>query len=217
MGHQKLIWMTSAGGFARTVLLMLVAVACLAAVGKEPQDDPHSKFLTGKLLIAAPNMSDPRFKYSVVYIVSHDEQGAIGLIINKLLGEEPIEKLMSKDAPPIDADGRRIRIYFGGPVDSGKSFILHTPDYTGEYTIVVNDFFAITPGKDSTLLLALAKGKGPRKSILALGYAGWSPGQLESEMEQEAWVTATTDENFVFDNELSGKWRRAYDRREFTL
>ena len=71
--------------------------------------------------------------------------------------------------------------------------------------------------QDSILLLALAEGKGPRKSILALGYAGWSPGQLESEMEQEAWVTATTDEAFVFDDELSGKWRRAYERRECTL
>lgn len=214
---RKLIWMTSAGVFARTVLLMLAAISCLAAVGQAPLDDSHSKFLTGKLLIAAPNMSDPRFKHSVVYMVSHDEQGAIGLIINKLLGEGPIEKLMRKDARPSDTDGRKIRIYFGGPVDLDQGFVLHTPDYTGEYTIVVNDVFAITPGKDSTLLLALANGNGPRKSILALGYAGWSPGQLESEMEQEAWVTATTDEGFVFDDELSGKWRRAYDRRELTL
>ncbi|MBH64275.1 MAG: hypothetical protein CL569_17880 [Alphaproteobacteria bacterium] len=213
----KRVRMTSAGALVGAVFLLLAAISSLAAVGQAPQEDPRSKFLTGKLLIAAPGMSDPRFKQSVVYMVAHDEQGAFGLIINKLLGEEPVEKLMSKDAPPIDTDGRTIRIHFGGPVEFGQGFVLHTPDYISVYTIVVNDIFAMTPGEDSALLLALAKGKGPRKSILALGYAGWSPGQLESEMEQDAWVTATTDGTFVFDDELAGKWQRAYDRREFTL
>ena len=162
-------------------------------------------------------MSDPRFRQTVIYMVSHDEQGAFGLIINKVLSEEPFEKLMSKDAPPIDTEGRTIRIHFGGPVEFGQGFVLHTSDYVSEHTLVVNDTFAMTPGVDSALLLALAKGKGPRQSILALGYAGWSSGQLESEIDKEAWVTTTADEAFVFDKDPTDKWQRAYDRREFTL
>ena len=202
---------------AAAACLLAFAISPMAAVEQNPQDAPSSKFLTGQLLIATPGMSDPRFKQSVVYMVSHDERGAFGLIINKILGEEPVDKLMSKDAPPIDTEGRTIRIHFGGPVDFGQGFVLHTPDYIGDHTVLVNDTFAMTPGEDSALLLALAKGKGPRQSILALGYAGWSPGQLESELNAEAWVTTTTDEAFVFDKELTDKWQRAYDRREFTL
>ena len=197
--------------------LLAVAISPLAAVGQDPRDAPESKFLTGQLLIAAPGMSDPRFRQTVIYMVSHDEQGAFGLIINKVLSEEPFEKLMSKDAPPIDTEGRTIRIHFGGPVEFGQGFVLHTSDYVSEHTLVVNDTFAMTPGVDSALLLALAKGKGPRQSILALGYAGWSSGQLESEIDKEAWVTTTADEAFVFDKDPTDKWQRAYDRREFTL
>jgi len=197
--------------------LLAVAISPLAAVSQDPLDVLDSKFLTGQLLIAAPDMSDPRFRNSVIYMVSHDEKGAFGLIINKMLSDEPFEKLMAKDAPPIDTEGRTIRIHFGGPVEFGQIFVLHTPDYVGEDTVVVNDTFAMTPGEDSALLIALAKGKGPRHSILALGYAGWSPGQLESELNAEAWVTTTPDESFVFDKDLTDKWQRAYDRREFTL
>ena len=202
---------------AGAACFLALAISPMAAIEQDPLAVPDSKFLTGQLLIAAPDMSDPRFKQSVIYMVSHDEKGAFGLIINKILGEEPIEKLMSRDAPPIDTEGRTIRIHFGGPVEFGQGFVLHTPDYVGEYTVVVNNTFAMTPSEDSALLLALAKGKGPRESILALGYAGWSPGQLESEMNREAWVTTSTDEAFVFDKEVTDKWQRAYDRREFTL
>jgi len=208
-------WITTA--IAGAACLLAFAIAPMAAVGPGPHEAPGPKFLTGQLLVAPPGMSDSRFKQSVIYMASHDEKGAFGLIINKILGEEPFEKLMSKDAPPIDTEGRTIRIHFGGPVEFGQGFVLHTRDYVSEHTVVVNDTFAMTPGENSALLLALAKGKGPRESILALGYAGWSPGQLESEMNQEAWVTTTTDEAFVFDKELTDKWQRGYDRREFTL
>ena len=202
---------------AGAACLLALTISPKAAIEQGPHAAPDSRFLTGQLLIAAPGMSDPRFEQSVVYMVTHDEQGAFGLIINKVLGEEPVEMLMREDAPPFESGGRTIRIHFGGPVEFGQGFVLHTPDYISEYTIVVNATFAMTPSEDAALLFALAQGKGPRNSILALGYAGWSSGQLESEMNQEAWVTATAEEAFVFDEELRGKWKRAYDRREFTL
>tara|TARA_Y100001960_G_scaffold195401_1_gene204551 strand:+ start:1244 stop:1681 length:438 start_codon:yes stop_codon:yes gene_type:complete len=145
--------MTSAQALAGIVLLILITIFSLAAVGQASQKNPQNRFLTEKLLTASPDMSGRRFKHSVVY-------------------EEPVEKLLSNEAPPINADGQKIRIHFGGPVDFGESFVLHTPDYTSEHTVIINSIFAITPGKDSALILSLAKGKGPRKSILALGYAG---------------------------------------------
>ena len=141
----------------------------------------------------------------------------MGFIVNKpapnLRFASLLEQLGIESGPP----QRDIRIHFGGPVDFGRGFVLHTPDYVGQHTVMVDDVFAMTPGEDADLMRALAKGEGPRKSILALGYAGWSPGQLESELDREAWVTTTTDEAFVFDEDFDGKWRRAYDRREITL
>ncbi|MCE2492635.1 MAG: YqgE/AlgH family protein [Alphaproteobacteria bacterium] len=206
-----------AGTVACAVCLLAPAIPPLASSEQGPRSAPHPKFLAGQLLIAAPDMSDPRFEESVIYMVAHDEQGAFGLIINKVLSVEPVSKLRFEGEPPIESSGRTIRIHFGGPVDFGRGFVLHTPDYVGLHTVMVDDVFAMTPGEDTDLMRALAKGEGPRKSILALGYAGWSPGQLESELDREAWVTATTDEAFVFDEDFDGKWRRAYDRREITL
>ncbi len=206
-----------AGAVAGAVCLLAPAIPPLASADQNPRSAPHTKFLAGQLLIATPDMSDPRFEESVIYMVAHDEQGAFGLIINKVLGVEPVSKLQLEGEPPIEPSGRTIRIHFGGPVDFGRGFVLHTPDYVGRHTVMVDDVFAMTPGEDADLVRALAKGEGPRKSILALGYAGWSPGQLESELDREAWVTATTDEAFVFDEDFDGKWRRAYDRREITL
>lgn len=206
-----------AGTVAGAVCLLAPAIPPLASADQDPRSAPRPKFLTGQLLIATPDMSDPRFEESVIYMIAHDEQGAFGLIINKVLGVEPVSKLRLEGEPPIESSGRTIRIHFGGPVDFGRGFVLHTPDYVGQHTVLVDDVFAMTPGEDADLVRALARGEGPRKSILALGYAGWSPGQLESELDREAWVTATTDEAFVFDEDFDGKWRRAYDRREITL
>lgn len=207
----------SVAAVAGAVCFLTLAVSPLAAVGEDPGAAPDARFLTGRLLVAAPDMSDPRFEESVIYMVAHDEQGAVGLIVNKVLGMEPIGKLGFDGEPPTGENGRVIRIHFGGPVDFGRGFVLHTPDYIGEHTIVVDGSFAMTPGEDADLVRALARGEGPRESILALGYAGWAPGQLESELDREVWVTATTDEAFVFDEHFDSKWRRAYDRREFTL
>lgn len=209
--------LASAAAILSLLALPPVMTSSLAAIERAPQAPAASPYLTGQLLIAAPGMSDPRFKDSVIYMVIHDEEGAFGLIINKVLGEEPAGKLLPKGEHMDEADDRKIRIHFGGPVDFGRGFVLHTPDYVGGHTIVVNGVFAMTPGEDTALLRALAKGEGPRKSILALGYAGWSPGQLESELNREDWVTATTDESFVFDEDTADKWQRAYDRREFSL
>ncbi len=202
---------------AAAVCLSALAVPPLAAVGHDPEGAPGTGFLTGRLLIAAPDMSDPRFRESVIYMVAHDEQGAFGLIVNKVLGTESLSSLRFEGEPPIESDGRAVRIHFGGPVEFGRGFVLHTPDYVGERTVVVGRAFAMTPGEDADLVRALARGEGPRASILALGYAGWAPGQLESELDREAWVTAAADEAFVFDEDFKGKWRRAYDRRELTL
>ena len=147
---------------AAAVCLSALAVPPLAAVGHDPEGAPGTGFLTGRLLIAAPDMSDPRFRESVIYMVAHDEQGAFGLIVNKVLGTESLSSLRFEGEPPIESDGRAVRIHFGGPVEFGRGFVLHTPDYVGERTVVVGRAFAMTPGEDADLVRALARGEGPR-------------------------------------------------------
>lgn len=167
--------------------------------------------LAGTLLVAMPQMLDPRFARSVVYLCAHSEEdGAMGLVINKLVGSLTMGELFAQlDIAPSGLSAAR-PVHFGGPVETGRGFVLHTADYRDEGTLVVAADLAVTATLD--ILRAIGTGTGPRKSLLALGYAGWAPGQLDAEIQANGWLSAAADAEFVFDPDLPGKWRRALDR-----
>ena len=167
-----------------------------------------SEFLTGQLLIAMPAMADPRFAQSVIYLCAHTPEGAMGLVLNRPLKSPSFEDLLRQlDVAPVPP-ARRIRLYAGGPVDNARGFVLHTADWTGEGSLHVDDGLALTASLD--VLKAIAEGGGPREGFLALGYAGWGPGQLDAEIQQNAWLSVSADETIVFDGDHDTKWRRAF-------
>jgi putative transcriptional regulator len=173
-----------------------------------------SGYLTGQVLIAMPQMQDPRFAHSVVYLCAHSSEGAMGLVVNRLFESitfpDLLEQLSIEPAGSVDA----IRVHFGGPVDASRGFVLHSTDYLQETTMVVDDTVALTATVD--VLKAIADGKGPRNALLALGYAGWGAGQLDDEMLANSWLTAPADDDLLFGLELESKWDRALGKLGIT-
>ena len=167
--------------------------------------------LTGKLLLAMPTMGDPRFEQSVIFICSHSDEGAMGLIINKPSEQVKFAELLKQlDLEP-EPSARHTPVYFGGPVEMGRGFVLHSKAYAAnETTIMVGTDFGMTATLD--VVEDLAKGDGPEVSLLALGYAGWGPGQLEDEIMANGWLTCDADLNLVFDEADSAKWTKALNK-----
>ena len=164
-------------------------------------------FLTGQLLIAMPAMEDPRFAQSVIYLCAHTPEGAMGLVLNRPLQRPKFDDLLRQlEVAPVPP-ARRIRLCSGGPMDNARGFVLHTTDWTGEGSLRVDETVALTASLD--VLKAIAEGNGPREGLLALGYAGWGPGQLDAEIQQNAWLSVPADETIVFDGDHDTKWRRA--------
>jgi len=167
-------------------------------------------YLEGQLLVAMPTMGDPRFARSVIYMCAHSDEGAMGLVVNKLLESLSFTDLLKQLDIEAESVDQRIRVHFGGPVESARGFVLHSTDYTHEATMQVDNEFALTATVD--VLKAMAEGKGPRRSMLALGYAGWAPGQLDREIQENGWLNVPADEELVFDETQDGKWERAVGR-----
>ena len=167
-------------------------------------------YLTGQLLIAMPAMADPRFAQSVIYLCAHTPEGAMGLVLNRPIIKPSFDDLLKQltiaPMPPV----RQIRLCAGGPVENARGFVLHTADWTGEGSLKVNVDMALTASLD--VLKVIAGGGGPRECILALGYAGWGPGQLDQEFQQNAWLSVPADEPILFDHAHDTKWRRALGR-----
>lgn len=164
-------------------------------------------YLTGQLLIAMPSMADPRFSHGVIYVCAHSTEGAMGLVVNRPLVRPDFDQLLRQlEIVPVPP-ARRIRLCEGGPVDNGRGFVLHTSDWTGEGSMDVDGKLALTASLD--VLKVIAGGGGPRKGLLALGYAGWGPGQLDDEIRQNTWLSAPADEDLLFDGGHDTKWRRA--------
>jgi putative transcriptional regulator len=164
-------------------------------------------FLTGQLLIAMPAMSDPRFSQSVVYMCAHTAEGAMGLVLNRPLVKPTFDDLLKQLNVEPSPPARQIRLCAGGPVANARGFVLHTSDWTGEGSLRVDQGTALTASLD--VLKIIAEGGGPRECILALGYAGWGPGQLDREIHQNAWLSVNADETILFDPDHDTKWRRA--------
>ena len=161
--------------------------------------------LCGKLLIAMPGMGDPRFEKSVVYMCAHSDDDAMGLIINKPTPEVTFPKLLAQLSIDGAKDAPDTRIYFGGPVELGRGFVLHSGEYHLEdMTLTVDDRFGMTATRD--VLMDMVAGKGPDKALLALGYSGWGAGQLEGELQQNGWLTCDATPEVVFDVPDADKW-----------
>ena len=165
--------------------------------------------LKGQLLIAMPGMSDPRFDRSVIYMCAHTSDAAMGLVVNRLVDHINFPDLLEQLNIEMDSPAQQIRVHFGGPVESTRGFVLHSADYIQNTSLLVGGEFALTASVN--VLKAIAEGDGPRHSLLALGYAGWGPGQLDQEIQSNAWLTAPADEDIVFGNDLDAKWRQAVE------
>lgn len=164
--------------------------------------------LNGKLLIAMPEMADPRFTHAVIFLCAHSEEGAMGLIVNKPTNDVRLSDLLDQLDIARDAEARDLPVHFGGPVEHGRGFVLHGYGYHSAIsTLDVNDDFAMTATLD--ILEDLAQGRGPGHALIALGYAGWGPGQLESEIAQNAWLICDADPELVFATPDRMKWEAA--------
>ena len=164
-------------------------------------------YLTGQFLIAMPTMGDPRFERTVVYICAHSAEGAMGLVVNKVASEIDFPELLSQLEIETDGIKNPVPVLMGGPVETGRGFVLHSMDYSQDSTLKVTDEVGLTATVD--ILRAIAEGEGPAKSLLILGYAGWSSGQLDGEIQANGWLNVSSDASILFDEELNSKWDRA--------
>jgi putative transcriptional regulator len=178
----------------------------------------QSPFLDGKLLIAMPGIGDPRFERSVIFLCAHSADGAMGIVINKVAQNITFPDLLSRlDLLPaenrINLDERlsQMPVQFGGPVETGRGFVLHTTDYySADTTLPISERVGLTATLD--VLRAIAKGEGPRRSLLALGYSGWGPGQLENEIQRNGWLHCEADEELIFNVANEEKYQAALQK-----
>jgi putative transcriptional regulator len=166
-----------------------------------------AEYLTGQLLVAMPQMEDHRFARSVVYICAHTEDGAMGLILNKLAEAINFSDLLEQLNLPMDTVSGTTRVHFGGPVETGRGFVLHSDDFTQDASLLIEKGVALTATVD--ILTAISEGNGPRNYLLALGYAGWAPGQLDSEIHANGWLIAPADTDILFGSKIENKWYNA--------
>lgn len=164
--------------------------------------------LSGKLLVAMPGMGDPRFAHSVIYLCAHSEEGAMGLIVNKPAAEVRFSDLLDQLGITATEGMRDIRVHFGGPVEHARGFVLHSADYSsGAATLEVDERTSMTATLD--VLERIAQGQGPAASMLALGYSGWGPGQLEQEIVDNGWLVCDARDDIVFGRANEHKWGAA--------
>jgi putative transcriptional regulator len=193
------------------VAMLLPATLLHAALPTET-NIPDRVFLAGQLLIAAPQLRQPAFDHAVILLAQHSREGALGIVINRPVDERPIARLLS--ALGADATGitDSVRVFVGGPVDPGVGLVIHSTDYHRDDTIDIDGRVAMSAAVD--VLRDIGLGKGPRKSLLAFGYAGWAASQLENELNEGVWVTVPEDPALVFDDDRAKVWADALARHK---
>jgi putative transcriptional regulator len=192
-------------------LLILALIAVSAALITAPSHPAEAPSLRGQLLIATPAMRDTRFDRAVILMVRHDGDGALGIVINRPLGEKPLADLLAAFGAKDSAASGNARIFLGGPVQLEVGFVIHGTDYHRPETLEVDSRLAATSSPE--VLRDIANNAGPMKSLIALGYAGWAPGQLEAELARNVWYTAPADPGIVFDDDREKVWEHATARR----
>ena len=196
------------------ILSMVIGLTGPAGPATANEDGPY---LAGRMIVAAEKLLDPNFTHTVIYLLEHNAKGAVGLIINRVIGEGNLNHLL-KGFGLIPSEGERyVRLHFGGPVSTGSMFILHSPDFNAASTSRAPGGLAMT--SDQTILDALARGEGPTRMKVMIGYSGWGPGQLKKEIARGDWLNVPADADFVFDASGSDvdQWNAARDRAGLTL
>jgi putative transcriptional regulator len=168
---------------------------------------PDDSTLTGQLLVAMPHMADSRFARTVVYLCAHSAEGAMGLVVNRLIDSLSFHSLLDQLGLEANGEALEMPVHFGGPVESSRGFVLHSADYIQDSTLVIDEDIALTATID--VLKAIASGAGPRQRVLALGYAGWGAGQLDAEIQANGWLMVPADHELVFGVDNDTKWERS--------
>ncbi|WP_102868417.1 YqgE/AlgH family protein [Pseudovibrio exalbescens] len=179
-----------------------------------PSED-NTSYMDGQFLIAMPSMEDGRFAHSVIYLCAHSDEGAMGIVLNQPANNITFEELLSQleilpegDDILLPSDLRDMQVHRGGPVETGRGFVLHSDDfYIENSSLPIQEGVCLTATVE--ILRALAEGRGPKQAMLALGYAGWAPGQLEAEIHANGWLTCKAEPSLIFDVDSDAKWRTA--------
>jgi putative transcriptional regulator len=195
----------------RSLAAIAALIALLIVLGTAPPEHSDTTSLAGQLLIAAPRIGDPRFAHTVILMVRHDKEGAFGIVINRPVGERSIAALLQATGHDDPAVAGIVRVFAGGPVQPELGFVVHSAEYQRAETVDVDGRVAITASRQ--VLLDIGHSQGPAKSLFALGYAGWGPGQLEGELAQHNWFTAPEEPKLVFDDDRDSLWEDAMARR----
>ncbi len=193
-------------------LLALAVLVHASAAGAQEAPAPAAS-LKGKFLVADPAMPDPRFAGTVIFLIAHSAEGAVGIVINRPGGTRPLADAMRAfGLSPAEGQGEeKLDLYWGGPVQGDLVFMLHDDGYKTASTTALAPGVALSVPKD--ILGDIAAGRGPRRYLLAVGYAGWSAGQLEREIETKSWAVVSGTADLLLDGDAAGKWRRAWALR----
>jgi len=180
-----------------------------------PGAAPEQTFLTGQLLVATPELDDPNFYHTVVLMIQHDAGGAVGIVLNRAIGERSIAELLTAAGEDATGVTGRIRIFEGGPVEPEAGFIIHSAEYRREQTVKIDGDISVT--SNPAVLRDIARSRGPKQSLVAFGYAGWGPGQLESAIAHHGWFAIPNDPKLVFQADREKLWQEALARRTYPL
>jgi putative transcriptional regulator len=191
------------------------AARAKAGVSSARSRNQDSEYLDGQMLIAMPVMEDERFQRSVIYVCAHSSEGAMGIIVNRPAGSIDFPGLLMQlniikkgERIVLPENAEEMKVLRGGPVETGRGFVLHSSDFFIQgSTLPIDDEISLTATLD--ILKAIATGAGPKRAILALGYAGWDPGQLENEIQHNGWLHCPADSDLVFGNDIDSKYDRA--------
>ena len=196
------------------VLVFLMVVAAASVPSSAVRDE-----LSGKLLVATNQIGDPRFAKTVIFMLEHNDTGAIGLVVNRPVARWSFQRLLKEMGQKSDSqmsaiDGE-LDIFYGGPVEPQRGFVLHSLDYSDDHTRRISDFSGVTTSR--AIVQAIAEGRGPQKFLFVFGYAGWGAGQLEGEIERRSWISVDADELLVLGDDHNDKWHVATARRGIDL
>lgn len=195
----------------RLISALCISCSALAVPAAAEGQGP----LVGRLLVASPEIGDPHFAGTVVLVVQQSALGALGIIINRPAIEQPVAALLDAIGIPDSKAKGTIQVYIGGPVEPQYGFILHSPDYHGAGTRALTKDIALTTSEE--IISDIAHAKGPRETLVAFGYVGWGPGQLDAEIGRRDWASAPADAKLVFETERADVWRIAWARRMIGL
>jgi putative transcriptional regulator len=197
--------------FVAAAAMVLSASVLHAALPSVTEPDVSGRIsVVGLLLIATPALSGPPFEHAVILVAQHNKDGALGIVINQPLGERPIASLLAASGADASGVTANVRLFVGGPVDPQIGFVVHSADYHGDDTVDIDGRVALSSG--AQILRDIALGKGPRRSLVAFGYAGWAPSQLDDELQQGVWDTVPEDPALVFDDDRAKVWSDAMAR-----